>query len=77
MNMFFDIENWLKQNCVSKKVISVNGIDWLLAIMNDTWVAVFEKRNGEYIPIIQAMDEEKAIAYCSMVERLNFPCEKI
>lgn len=63
-------DKWVVENGtghVERKYI--NGIDYAFATMKDGWIAIFEVDDGKYIPKIQAMDEGKAVSWCSMIER--------
>lgn len=63
-------DKWVAENGtghVERKYI--NEIDYAFATMKDGWIAVFEVDDGSYIPKIQALDEGKAVSWCSMIER--------
>jgi len=67
-----------RYNKYPKGDYSANGIDYALQVEPDGWVTVWEK-NFPYnpIPLLQACDEDKAINYCIMREKLLFPINKL
>lgn len=79
--MVYDDERlaaWLKENTTGeKKTVWVNGIEWMLARMNDGWIAVFEITLGRYIPRVQARDMAHAMSYIGLTEPVPVPVNVI
>jgi hypothetical protein len=64
-----EFEAWIGENGTGdQQRHTVNTIDYIFAAMKDGWLAIFENRNGAYIPKIQAKTESKALDYCVLRE---------
>lgn len=68
---------WKEKNGTESERIYINDIAYNLVKMNDGWIAVFSVRNGEYIPMIQAMDRAHAVGFCQMREPVPVPVNVI
>lgn len=70
---------WVNANSTGKmEKCYVNGISYVLVMMNDGWIAIFERtEEGMYIPKIQAADMPRAMDWCYMTERPRVPVTAI
>ena len=71
---------WINKNSVSNPIYEFyNKIKYCLCELQDGWIAIFEinELNGEYIPLIQAYNMNKAIEYCQLREPIPVPVEFI
>lgn len=71
-------QKWIDENGTGQREdIICNGIDWVLVIMKDTWLALFEYVNGSYIPYIQCKDKKHALSCINVLERPSVPFDVI
>jgi len=73
-------ERWMK-NCYNggyKKSHSANGINYEIVEGADGWFSIweFDIYRG-YVPLIQAINLEKAIDYIVFREKVNFPLKAL
>ena len=55
-----------------------NGIDYIYEFLSDGWIAIWKFIDGlPWIPVIQAMNVEKADAYIHLTESVNFPLKRL
>lgn len=75
-----DLRSWeQKSGATSPERLYCNGIDYLVYTLPDTWRAIFEynKYSGEYIPLIQAKDDQHVKSYINLREPITVPFERI
>ena len=80
--MMFDyetIQSWIEKNGTGEKErYYCNGLSWLLAVMKDGWISVFEIIDGHrYRAAIQAADMVHAKSYCGLTEPVTVPMQRL
>lgn len=70
------LDKWArKAHAGPPKLQTINGRCYMFYPLPDGWIAVVEDSQGDYIPITQAINLQKAVTYCTMIEPVSVPYE--
>jgi len=72
------MENTNKDASRRQETKFANGITYVFEYLEDGWIAISEYNDGLPLkPLIQACNDDKAMEYITMREKLSFPIQRL